>query len=351
MNIKRKSKGTPEQMLQAFETKINELECVGSVESSTHLDESDDYIDGSDDIFKTGDRVKEKYTDIFDIGTVIEVDIENNRYLVEYDYTDFENPRWEDGSSIEEWTPEFKECYNDGITSSTDSGRQQDYNTLVAQGMSPEEAWAEIENYEYAEDYDDIDASTDITAADEETDAEYLEKLCEYVTVNLDDAGYEATAYIKDGYLVIESMYDSDSQFIQDIEEIEPNWDDLDSDAQKLFDAYVEKYPDSSYGTSDIVSATDVDIVPDDEYTQVLRNQFPQLPDISTTSKIYDDEISILVTLIPDTDYEIEVYYDLDDDIINSLISSVEEYIEDKCDTDNDLYSEELADLFPEYVS
>ena len=285
MNIKRKSKGTPEQMLQAFENKINELEDAGSiesatsiesseswaqvdlnaedeykysgnggrswvpinsdkvdtwpsreaaiengkstfkpnykygidwdvenigaVESATHLDESDDYIDGSNDIFKTGDRVKEKYTDTFDVGTIIEVDTENNRYLVEYDYTDFENPRWEDGSSIEEWTSELEEYYND------------------------------------------IDASTDITAADEETDAEYLEKLCEYITVNLDDAGYEATAYIKDGYLVIESMYDANSQFIQDIEEIEPNWDDLDSDAQELSDAYIEKYPDPTYSQSE----------------------------------------------------------------------------------------------------
>lgn len=327
MNIKRKSKGTPEQMLQAFENKINELEDAGSiesatsiesseswaqvdlnaedeykysgnggrswvpinsdkvdtwpsreaaiengkstfkpnykygidwdvenigaVESATHLDESDDYIDGTSDIFKTGDRVKEKYTDTFDVGTVIEVDTENNRYLVEYDYTDFENPRWEDGSSIEEWTPELEEYYNSGITSSTDSVRQQDYDTLVAQGMTPEEAWAEIENYDYSDDYDDIDAATDIKATDEVNDSEYLEKLCEYVTINLDDAGYEATAYIKDGYLVIESMYDTDSQFIQDIEEIEPNWDDLDSDAQELSDAYIEKYPDPTYSQSE----------------------------------------------------------------------------------------------------
>lgn len=315
MNIKRKSKGTPEQMLEAFETKINELEGVGSVESSTHLDESD-YIDGSGNNFNIGDavvdldterpgevidfdeeaneylvafddgdegwvhlidlapvddsiesttsitsssefkgtigdRVKEKHTDTFDVGTIIEVDTENSRYLVEYDYTDFENPRWEDGSSIEEWTPELEEYYNNRVTSSTDSVRQQDYAALVAQGMTPDEAWAEIENYDYSDDYDDIDASTNVIAADEVTDSEYLEKLCEYVTINLDDAGYEATAYIKDGYLVIESMYDAESQFIQDIEEIEPNWDDLDSDAQELSDAYIEKYPDPTYTQSE----------------------------------------------------------------------------------------------------
>lgn len=246
MNIKRKSKGTPEQMLQAFETKINELGGVGSVESSTHLDESDDYIDGSDNSFNIGDAVVDLDTER--PGEVIDFDEEANEYLVSFDDGD------EGWIHLIDLAP-----VDDRIESSTDSGRQQDYNTLVAQGMSPEEAWAEIENYEYAEDYDDIDASTDITAADEETDAEYLEKLCEYVTVNLDDAGYEAAAYIKDGYLVIESMYDTDSQFIQDIEEIEPNWDDLDSDAQELSDAYIEKYLVPTYSSSE-------DIYEDVEY-------------------------------------------------------------------------------------
>lgn len=91
---------------------------------------------------------------------------------------------------------------------------------------------------------------TTITSADAAIDTDYLEKLCEHVTADLDDAGYEAVARVEGEYIVIESMYDADSRYVQPIDDIEPNWDDLNDDAAELADAYMDEYPDSEGYTS-----------------------------------------------------------------------------------------------------
>lgn len=112
-----------------------------------------------------------------------------------------------------------------------------------------EEEWIHMTDLQLVDD-DIIESATTITSADAAIDADYLEKLCEYVTADLDDAGYEAVARVEGEYIVIESMYDADSRYVQPIDSIEPNWDDLNDDAAELADAYMDEYPDSEGYTS-----------------------------------------------------------------------------------------------------
>lgn len=338
MKINRKSKGTPEQMLQAFENKVNELEGNNSVESATNLDTDYDsikdsilnklksegydtsnqqvinYAESAADLLAYADNDADRSVDNWyedtlnnypedldmlpkieaSIDIIGEYDYEDDADLsdlsdeaaAEYIYHSFDNITGHDISEIYndelsedsvifnqdvvdathddiknfiinhsdwddrridnfmyEFLDEYLAAHNPVIGST--SGRQQDYNNLVAQGVDPMDAWTEIENYDYADDYDEIESSENVTAADEIDDEEYLEKLCENVTILLDDARYDAVAELKDGYIYISDMYDSEIQFIQDIEEIEANWNDLDADAQQLADAFMDKYPNN----------------------------------------------------------------------------------------------------------
>lgn len=204
MNIKKKSKGTPEQMLEAFENKINELEGNASIESSV-------------DVLGTNNDDN--------IGRWAQIDLNAED---EYKYSGNLGRSWVsvDSDAIDIW-PSKEAAIENGKSSFK-------------------------RNYKYGRDWDvvNIDDVVDITSADAAIDTDYLEKLCEYVTADLDDAGYEAVARVEGEYIVIESMYDADSRYVQPIDDIEPNWDGLNDDAAELADAYMDEYPDSEGYTS-----------------------------------------------------------------------------------------------------
>ena len=204
MNIKKKSKGTPEQMLEAFENKINELEGNASIESSV-------------DVLGTNNDDN--------IGRWAQIDLNAED---EYKYSGNLGRSWVsvDSDAIDIW-PSKEAAIENGKSSFK-------------------------RNYKYGRDWDvvNIDDVVDITSADAAIDTDYLEKLCEYVTADLDDAGYEAVARVEFEYIVIVSMYDADSRYVHAIDDIEPNWDGLNDDAAELADAYMDEYPDSEGYTS-----------------------------------------------------------------------------------------------------
>lgn len=230
MNIKKKSKGTPEQMLEAFENKINELEGNASIESSV-------------DVLGTYN-----YEDTIDLADW------SDEEVAEYIYNNFENIT---NHSIEEIynSPDLGEgpIFDQSIVDVT----HDDIKNFVIEHSG----WGKhrIDNFmyvvldEYLSSHNpySVESATTITSADAAIDADYLEKLCEYVTAELDDAGYEAVARVEGEYIVIESIYDVDSRYVQPIDDIEPNWDDLNDDAAELADAYMDEYPDPNYSSED----------------------------------------------------------------------------------------------------
>lgn len=69
---------------------------------------------------------------------------------------------------------------------------------------------------------------------------EYVERLGLETVGFLEAQGFEAYSSIEDGYLEIQVEGVSDI-FVQPIDEIEPNWDDLNMDASTLADDVMEE--------------------------------------------------------------------------------------------------------------
>lgn len=282
MNIKRKSKGTPEQMLQAFENKINELEGNASIEGATEIgDVYDRYCVDCDAV------TPQKYCGTNDVthedmflcrycGTENYYESEDTDSIesaTNIDDSDDVAALWEaleDSYKGSEITPEV--MYNKAKELFPDN-----YIAVLDESFSPNnyewyDSAAANEWYNYMKETYDYeipglpfdDGSTDIQAANEVIDYKYLEKLCEHVTAELDDAGYDAVARVEGEYIVIESMYDVDSRYVQPIDDIEANWDDLNDDAAELADAYMDEYPDPDYDTEDEDDEDNEDIEDED---------------------------------------------------------------------------------------
>lgn len=293
MNIKKKSKGTPEQMLQAFIcSELMDHSGIQPVYSSTDIDDSDDVNalwEALESSYKGPeitpqviyDKAKELFPDNY-IEVLDELFSPNNY-------------EWYDSASANEWYNYMKETFDyeipglpfdDGSTEiQAASGLNDETGDFINADIgnsfqigdavmriddsepgeiidedieadeylvsfdNGEEEWIHMTDLQLVDD-DIIESATTITSADAAIDADYLEKLCEYVTADLDDAGYEAVARVEGEYIVIESMYDADSRYVQPIDSIEPNWDDLNDDAAELADAYMDEYPDSEGYTS-----------------------------------------------------------------------------------------------------
>lgn len=106
--------------------------------------------------------------------------------------------------------------------------------------------WYEDTKRNYPDDLKNLPKK--ITSAREIDDYEYLNDLCAGVTVILDDNGYDAVAELEGDYIVIQSLYDpATSRYVQPIDEIEPNWDDIDDDTEQLADAYMQEFPNPDY--------------------------------------------------------------------------------------------------------
>lgn len=283
MNIKKKSKGTPEQMLQASENKINELEGNASIESSVDVlgTNNDDNIGrwaqidlNAEDEYKYSGNLGRSWvsvdSDAIDIWPSKEAAIENGKSSFKRNYKygrDWDVVNIDDVADIESATQidETDDHINADIQDSFQIGdavmriddsepgeiidediEADEYLVAFDNG---EEEWIHMTDLQLVDD-DIIESATTITSADAAIDKDYLEKLCEHVTADLDDAGYEAVARVEGEYIVIESMYDADSRYVQPIDDIEPNWDDLNDDAAELADAYMDEYPDSEGYTS-----------------------------------------------------------------------------------------------------
>lgn len=106
--------------------------------------------------------------------------------------------------------------------------------------------WYEDTKRNYPEDLKHLPKK--VTSANEIDDADYLEELCTGVTAILDDNGYDAVAELEGDYIVIQSLYDpATSRYIQPIDEIEPNWEDIEDDTEQLADAYMQEFPNPNY--------------------------------------------------------------------------------------------------------
>lgn len=91
-------------------------------------------------------------------------------------------------------------------------------------------------------------ATNKVTSANEIDDADYLDELCVGVTAILDGNGYDVVAELEGDYIVIQSLYDpAASRYLQPIDEIEPNWEDIEDDIEQLADAYMQEFPNPDY--------------------------------------------------------------------------------------------------------
>lgn len=187
MKISNIRHGSAEKMLSAFQNRIDELEYGSSIESATNFDS-----------LKT--KVLDKLSK--------------------------EGYNAEDTSTID---------YADGVAD------------LLMHSSDPDiNEWYNNTKRNYPDDLKNLPKK--ITSANEIDDADYLEELCIGVTAILDGNGYDAVAELEGDYIVIQSLYDpATSRYVQPIDEIEPNWDDIDDDTEQLADAYMQEFPNPDY--------------------------------------------------------------------------------------------------------
>lgn len=138
-----------------------------------------------------------------------------------------------------------KEGYNTEDTATIDYADEAA--DLLERSPNPDvNEWYEDTKRNYPDDLKNLPKK--ITSASEVDDADYLEELCVGVTAILDDNGYDAVAELEGDYIVIQSLYDpATSRYVQPIDEIEPNWDDIDDDTEQLADAYMQEFPNPDY--------------------------------------------------------------------------------------------------------
>lgn len=245
MAIKKIQKGSPDAFMQAVENKIAEL--GGDVTSSTKVTAS--YEDGT--------------------GRWAQIDLHAED---EYKYSGNLGRSWVrvDSDAIDIW-PSKEAAIENGKSSFK-------------------------RNYKYGRDWDvvnidDIEsttttiASTDIKAADEFDDIEYLDALKLAVEGYVEAQGYSCTTDIIDSLYFEVQLFDDDEEdfetpiyvYVIDLDDIEPNMDEVDDDAQTIADDAVEEYESS------------LDETLDEKYTEIRSKSVLDSDGFTTDYTMYRD--------------------------------------------------------------
>ena len=153
-------------------------------------------------------------------------------------------------------------------------------------------------NYKYGRDWDvvnidDLDdigstttiASADIKAADEFDDIEYLDALKLAVEGYVEVQGYNCTTDIIDNLYFEVQLFDDDDEdfetpiyvYVIDLDDIEPNMDEVDDDAQTIANDAVEEYESS------------LDETLDEKYTEIRSKSVLDSGGFTTDYTMYRD--------------------------------------------------------------
>lgn len=342
MAIKRIQKGSPDAFMQAVENKIAEL--GGDVTSSTKVTASyENGLSGEDQY--TSEQSLQRNQDVYDWVADHEEALEDAETRFGCDLNDIDymeliawiydhRQLWSDFTSrftdIARWfiEDELGEAWDGYIESSTDikaadgTGRwaqidlhaEDEYKYSGNLGRS----WVRVDsdaidiwpskeaaiengkssfkrNYKYGRDWDVVNiddigstttiASTDIKAADEFDDIEYLDALKLAVEGYIEVQGYNCTTGIIDNLYFEVQLFDDDDEdfetpiyvYVIDLDDIEPNMDEVDDDAQTIADDAVEEYE----------SALDETL--DEKYTEIRSKSVLDSDGFTTDYTMYRD--------------------------------------------------------------
>lgn len=248
MAIKRIQKGSPDAFMQAVENKIVEL--GGDVTSSTKVTAS--YEDGAERWAQIDLHAEDEYKYSGNLG--------RSWVRVDSDAIDI----WPSKeAAIENGKSSFKRNYK--------YGRDWDVVNI--------------------DDIDDIEsttttiASTDIKAADEFDDIEYLDALKLAVEGYVEAQGYNCTTDIIDNLYFEVQLFDDDEEdfetpiyvYVIDLDDIEPNMDEVDDDAQTIANDAVEEYESS------------LDETLDEKYTEIRSKSVLDSGGFTTDYTMYRD--------------------------------------------------------------
>lgn len=251
MAIKRIQKGSPDAFMQAVENKIVEL--GGDVTSSTKVTAS--YEDGAERWAQIDLHAEDEYKYSGNLG--------RSWVRVDSDAIDI----WPSKeAAIENGKSSFKRNYK--------YGRDWD-----------------VVNIDDIDDIDDIEsttttiASTDIKAADEFDDIEYLDALKLAVEGYVEAQGYSCTTDIIDNLYFEVQLFDDDEEdfetpiyvYVIALDDIEPNMDEVDDDAQTIANDAVEEY-ESSLGE-----------ILDEKYTEIRSKSVLDSGGFTTDYTMYRD--------------------------------------------------------------
>jgi hypothetical protein len=254
--MNKSSKGTPEQMLAAFENKINELEGNTSVESATQIGSTvDKYCTDCDSVTSQTYKGKTNSGDE-DMYICTECGCEN--YEVAEDIESVTSIEASNDDTLRLINRLYLQIKNKLISEGYDDCAElDDYASGAAELIyyAPDDytvdQWYDdtLENYredleELPKSYDNVDSATDITAANETEDSEYIEKLSDSVETILGNEGVDVVVEVSGDYLVISDTNNPDINYLESLDNIEPIIEDIDDDAQQLADAFMEKYSD-----------------------------------------------------------------------------------------------------------
>ena len=268
MAIKRIQKGSPDAFMQAVENKIAEL--GGDVTSSTKVTAS--YENGlSGEGQYTSEQLSHRNQAADGTGRWAQIDLHAED---EYKYSGNLGRSWVrvDSDAIDIWPSKEAAIENGKSSFKRNYKYGRDWDVVNIDDIEDIESTTTI-------------ASTDIKAADEFDDIEYLDALKLAVEGYVEAQGYSCTADIIDNLYFEVQLFDDDEEdfetpihvYVIDLDDIEPNMDEVDDDAQTIANDAVEEYESS------------LDETLDEKYTEIRSKSVLDSGGFTTDYTMYRD--------------------------------------------------------------